>query len=133
MHATPRELAGDRQDDRGADAAADTDGVTGGDEVRLLAQRAGDVLDGVTDLEAGELRGADAHGLDHQGDGAGLGIVVGDRQRDALAARTRPDDDELAGAPDLGDPGGLDDEADDVRGELLALDDLVQWNLAGAS
>ena len=63
----------------------------------------------------------------------GLGIVVGDGQRDPLAARCRPDDDELAGAPDLRDPGCLDDEADDIRGELLPLDDLVQWNLAGAS
>ena len=44
-------------------------------------------------------------------------------ERDALCARTLPDDDELAGTPDLCDPGGLDDEADDVRGELLALDD----------
>ena len=62
----------------------------------------------------------------------GLGIVVGDRQRDALRARTLPDDDELAGTPDLRDPGRLDDEADDVRGELLALDDGMQWDLAGS-
>ncbi len=42
---TPRrdELAGDRQDDRGADAAADAHRMTGGDELRLLAEGAGDV------------------------------------------------------------------------------------------
>ena len=92
-------------------------------QVRLAAEGAGDVLDGLADLEAGELGRADADGLDHQRDGPGLGIVVGDRQRDALRARTLPDDDELAGTPDLRDPRSLDDEADDVRGELLALDD----------
>ena len=70
-----------------------------------------------------QLGRAGADRLDHQGDGAGLGIVVGDRQRDALRARALPDDDELAGTPDLRDPRSLDDEADDIRGELLTLDD----------
>ena len=117
------ERADDGQEHRGAHAAADAHGVAGRDEVRLAAEGAGDVLDGLADLEGRELGRAGADGLDHQGDGPGLGIVVGDRQRDALPARTLPDDDELAGTPDLRDPRSLDDEADDVRGELLALDD----------
>ena len=52
-----------------------------------------------------------------------IGVGVGDRQRDALRARPQADDDELARTPDRGDLRCLDDEADDVGGELLALDD----------
>ena len=123
VHAALGQGLDDRQQHGRADAAADAHGVPGREEVGLGAQRTGDVLDGLADLELGELGRARADGLDHQGDRAGLGVVVRDRERDALRARTLPDDDELAGTPDLRDPGSLDDEADDVRRELLALDD----------
>ena len=125
--------ADDGQEHRGADAAADAHGVAGRDEIGLAAEGTGDVLDRLADLEGRELGRAGADGLDHEGDGPGLGIVVGDRQRDPLPARSLADDDELAGTPDLRDPGSLDDEADDVRGELLALDDGMQVDLAGMS
>ena len=58
-------------------------------------------------------------------------VRVGDRQRDALRARPEPDDDELAGLPDLGDPGCLDDEARDVRRELLGRDDRMHASAHG--
>ena len=113
------------QDDRRADAAADADGVAGLDQLGRLAERPGDVAGSASPtLERARGRSVlSPIGLDHQRDRAGIGVGVGDRQRDPLGARTLPDDDELAGSPDLRDPWRLDDEADDVRGELLALDD----------
>ncbi len=128
LHAALRESHGDRVDDRRPDAAPDAHGVTGFDELGLAAQRPRDVLDPFTDGKADEILGALAHGLDDQGDRAPLPVRVGDRERDPLGAGPAVDDDELAGATDLGDPRRFDDKAGHVGRQLGLVDDGVHGN-----
>ena len=64
-----------------------------------------------------------AHRLDHDGDGAGFPVIVGDGQGDALAVLVQTQDDELSGQALFGDQRGLDDELNDRAG-------LIQWPFA---
>ena len=85
------------------------------EELRGTAERSGDVANRVAHLERHQILGRLANRLDDQRDRACLGVGVGDRQRDPLGAGPQANDDELAGLPDLGEAGRLDDEARDVR------------------
>jgi hypothetical protein len=121
--APPLELLGDRQDHRRAHTAADAYGMARLDQIGRPPQRTGDVRDCLSWFELDEVGGALADGLDHERDRACRRIAVADRQRDPLGALRPPDDDELAGLPDRGDPGRVDDEAGHVGRELVPGDD----------
>ena len=123
LDAASMELLGDREDHRGADAAADADHPALVDQVGRPSERPGHVADHVTGLEGDEVDRALADGLDDQGDRARGRVGVGDGQRDPLGSLAEADDDELAGPADLGDPRRLDDEPGDVRRELIPGDD----------
>ncbi len=101
-------------DDRGADAATDAYGVAALEQLRRLAERPGDVGDGVADAERRQLVGALADRLDDQRDRARGSIDVRDRERDALRARPATNDHELPGLADLGYALSFYDESGDV-------------------
>ena len=84
------------------------------------ADKVGQLVAGLHELQH---FGGLAHGLDHDGDGAGLAVIVGDGQRDTLAVLVQTKDDELSGEALLRDQRGLDDELNDRAG-------LVQGPLA---
>ena len=73
-----------------------------------LAQGSHEVLEAIALIQAGQLLGGGAHGLDNNGDGALLGIVVVDGDGDALAVLIHAEDDELARLGLLCDQGRLD-------------------------
>ncbi len=115
---------------RRAHAAANADGMTALDELGRLAQGTGDVLDGVPDLQHAEIAAGLAHGLDGEGDGAPLGIGIGDGEGHSLGTFADAHDDELARLAYLRDAAGLDDQASDVGGEDVSLDDWVHQALS---
>ena len=118
------QVTGDRVGNGQADAAADDRAGAvrhlGGD-----AQRAGDVLDGVTLLVGGQhLRGLADHHEDEL-DPALLGVPARERERDALARLVGAHHQELAGVSVLGHPGRLDAELEHLLRELRLFEDLV--------
>jgi hypothetical protein len=118
-HAVAGLLEGDRGGvgDRRPDAPADDAGGPEPLDLGGLAEGPDHVEDGVARLEGvEELRGL-ADALDHDRDVAAVGVRVGDRDRDPLAALVDAEDDELARLPLAGDAGSLDPEELDVRGD----------------
>ena len=73
-----------------------------------LAQGAHKVLEAVALFHAAQLFRGGAHGLDDDGDGALLRVIVVDRYGDSLAVLIHAQDDELARLGLLGDQGCLD-------------------------
>ena len=67
--------------------------------------------------------------LDDQGDGAGRGVVVGDRQGDALGALADAHDDELAGLAGARHARREDVHAMELGGDLLVADDFEHADL----
>ncbi len=120
------ERAGDRQHGRDAGAAADADAGAEVLDVGRLAERPHH-LDRVAGLHGAHLHRRLADLLDDQRDGAGLGVVVGDGQRDALAVLVHEHDDELAGLVLARDLGGLDDVALEGGCDLFFGNDLSHW------
>ena len=108
-----------------ADAPADADGVRAVLQVRRPAQRADDVGNGLARLHRGQQRRGLADALDDQADRPGLGVGVGDGQRDSLAPVGGADDDELPRAADGGDPRGLDFQSNDVFAQRRCGDDTM--------
>ena len=83
-----------------------------------MAERPGDVGDGLARLQRHQFLGALAHRLNDQRDGARGGVRVGDGERDALRAFGPVHNHKLAGLPDLGNARGDDVQPRDVRAEL---------------
>ena len=83
-----RQRLGQRVEDGRAGAAADADDPAPVLDLGGLAERAGHVAQLAAGGHGHDVLGAAPDGLDDEGDGARLGIVVGDGQRDALAALT---------------------------------------------
>ena len=102
----------------GADAAPDAERAARGNQLRGMAERPGDVGDGLARFQRHQVPGALAYGLDDQGDGAGAGVRVGDGQGNALGALGPVHNDELAGLPDLGDARRDDVQPGDIGAEL---------------
>jgi hypothetical protein len=105
---TPRRLQalGNGMHHGGAHAAPDAERAARGNQFRGVAQRPGDIGDGLARLQRHQFLGALAHRLDDQRDSAGARIRVGDGQRDALRAFGPVHNDKLAGLPDLRNPRG---------------------------
>ena len=103
------QVLGDRVGDGEANTAAD-DGAGAVGHLGRLAERAGDVLDGVTRLVGGQhLRGLADHHEDEL-DPALFGVPARERERDALARLVGAHHQELAGVRVLGHPRRLDAE-----------------------
>ena len=102
-------------DHRRAHAAADAHALAARDQFRRMAQRPGDILDGLAGLQRHQFPRALAHGLDDQRDGAGGRIGIGDGQRDAFRARPAADDDKLPGPADFRDARRDDSRPNDIR------------------
>ena len=119
------QLAGNGQGNGAAHAAAhhadlfQTLGLGG------AAQGAHKIMDFVTHLQGVQLHGGVAHDLEDDVHRAGLPVVAGDGQGDALALLQRADDDELARLRLLGDQGRLDAELGHSRVQLDLLRDPV--------
>ena len=110
---------GDGMNHGGAHAAADAEGMAAGDEMGGAAQRAGDVGNGGAGRQTRQLARAVPDGLDDQRNGSGAPAGIGDGKGDALGISRLMDDDELPGAPNLGDPRGGDVEPENVAAQLL--------------
>ena len=113
----------------GADAAPDAERAARGNQFRGVAQRPGDVGNGLARLQRDQFPGALAHRLDDQRNGAGARVRVGDGQRDALRALGPVHNDELARLPDLGNARRDDVQPGDVRAELGFGDDVMHAGL----
>src|SRR5699024_10339795 len=119
------QLAGNGQGNGAAHAAAhhadlfQTFGLGG------AAQGAHKIMDFVAHLQGVQLHGGVAHDLEDDVHRAGLPVVAGDGQGDALALLQRADDDELARLRLLGDQGRLDAELGHSRVQLDLLRDPV--------
>ena len=77
-------------------------------DMSSLAQRAYDVRQFIAHIQVAELRGAHAHLLHDEGDGASLRVSISNGQRHALTLLAHADDDEVTGTTSLGDEGSLD-------------------------
>ena len=105
------------------DAAADDHGCAEVVNLGRLPKRSDDIEDRVARLEHVQQPGRLAYGLHDNGDGAGLGISVGQREGDTFARIVEANDDELAGALFFGDPRRFDLEQLDASRDVSRSDD----------
>ena len=97
-HASRVQLAGQREDGPGAEAAADEHGVPALRQCDRQPERACEVEDLVALLQGADQAARPADLLDDERDRAGRRVEVRDADRHALAGLGHADDDELAGA-----------------------------------
>ena len=102
--------------DGAADAAADDADALLSADLGGFAHGADKVGKAVADFHQLQHTGGLADGLDHDGNGTGLAVVIGNGQGNALAVLIQTQDDELAGQALLGDQRGLDDVLKDRAG-----------------
>jgi len=84
-------------------------------ELRRMAERSGEIGEGIADLQGADLARRNADGLRDDGHAAGLSVEVGDREGHALAALVGAYDDELSGQGRPGDAGRPDFHKPDAR------------------
>jgi hypothetical protein len=101
--------------DRCPDPAAYAHRPPIGYQLGRASERTDNILDEAARHEADQFACALANRLDDQGDRPSGLVGVGDRQRDALGARSGVDNDELTGLANLSDTPGADFEPVDVR------------------
>src|SRR5699024_5764052 len=115
------QLAGDGQGDGAAHAAAHHADLFQARSLGGAAQRPDKIVDFVAHVQGVQLDGGVAHDLEDDIHRAGLPVVAGNGQGDALAVLQRADDDELPRLRIAGDQGRLDAELGHgrVQGDLL--------------
>jgi len=119
-------FAGDRVDGRQSEATGgEHHGLVGAVAVQLArqAQRSGDAGERVTHPHPVHLDRALPNPLDHQRDCSGVGVPVGERERDQLALGPAEDPDELARPGGPRHQRGVDGELHDAPGEFHLLHD----------
>ena len=93
-------------------------------DVSGLAEGADEVGQIIALIQRVELHGGATDDLEDDVDRAGLAVISGNGQRDALAVLGRAQDDKLAGLGLLRDQRSLDDHLGDGRVQRLLFDDL---------
>ncbi len=115
-----------RIDRSNAEAAADQHDVADLPDVLRQAERADEVLELVALLEVvAHLVRRLPEGLHDQGDGAAFAVIVGDRQRNALAAIVKAQHHEVSGKRGVRDVGGVDLPQEGGVGKGFAANDWI--------
>ena len=120
---------GQREQHGGADAAAHAHDAAEVGDVGGLAERPGDVAQGAAHRRRDDLLRGAPDRLDDEGDGARRGVVVGDRQGDALGPFADAHDDELAGFTGARHARRENVHAMELGGDLLVADDFEHADL----